>query len=103
MIEISTLETMLSCVRAKLGHALLPASAIPWSDPGLTAYPVPEEYRSATTRLLRRNESFRGKAFAAFAECVREGRSEFDWNSGFLILKISPVYESLPEKGGIFS
>ncbi|OIB01537.1 transcriptional regulator [Paenibacillus sp. LC231] len=72
MIEISTLETMLSCVRAKLGCALLPASAIPWSDAGLTAYPVPEEYRSATTRLLRRNESFRSKAFAAFAECVRE-------------------------------
>ncbi|GIO98275.1 HTH-type transcriptional regulator CzcR [Paenibacillus lautus] len=72
MIEISTLETMISCVRAKLGCALLPASAIPWSDPSLRAYPVPEEYRSATTRLLRRNESFRSKAFAAFAACVRE-------------------------------
>lgn len=72
MIEISTLETMLSCVRAQLGCALLPASAIPWSDPSLRAYPVPDGYRIATTQLVRRNESFRSKAFAAFAACVRE-------------------------------
>ena len=102
MIEISTLETMLSRVRAKLVKALLPASAIPWSDPGLRAYPVPEEYR-ATTRLLRRNESFRERRLPLSRNASESGRSEFDWNSGLLILKTSPVSESLPEKGGIFS
>ncbi|WP_372663410.1 LysR family transcriptional regulator [Cohnella sp.] len=71
MIEISTLETMLNCVRAGLGFALLPKSVITLADERLRAYPVPEQYRYTTTRLVRRNEPFCSKAFAAFSECVR--------------------------------
>ncbi|QYR23156.1 LysR family transcriptional regulator [Paenibacillus sp. sptzw28] len=71
IIEISTMETMLSCVRAGLGFALVPKSALAGDNELLRVYPVPEPYQYATTRLVRRNEQFRSKAFAAFAECVR--------------------------------
>ncbi|MFD0694519.1 LysR family transcriptional regulator [Paenibacillus sp. GCM10027628] len=71
IIEISTLETMLNCVRSGLGYALLPQSAVPEDDKRLGTHPVPDRYRYATTRLVYRKEQFHSKAFAAFAQCVR--------------------------------
>ncbi|MEW9700490.1 LysR family transcriptional regulator [Paenibacillus sp. SI8] len=71
MIEISTLETMLSCVRAGIGYTLLTKSAAALGDNRFHAYPVPERYQFATTRLVSRKEQFHSKAFAAFANSVR--------------------------------
>ncbi len=70
-IEISTLETMLNCVRAGIGHALLTKSAVAVDDDRLRTHPVPERYRFLTTRLVSRKEQFHNKAFTAFADCVR--------------------------------
>lgn len=71
MIEISTLETMLNCVRAGIGYALLTESAVAVDDDRVCAHPVPERYRFVTTRLVSRKEQFHSKAFAAFADCVK--------------------------------
>jgi DNA-binding transcriptional LysR family regulator len=71
VIEISTLETLLNCVRAGLGYSLLPESAVAKDDNRLRAHPVPEQYRYATTRLVCRKEQFHSKVFAAFSACVQ--------------------------------
>jgi DNA-binding transcriptional LysR family regulator len=71
LIEISTMEMMLNCVQAGLGFALVPESVISSADNRLCVYPVPKRYQYATTRLVRRKEQFRSKAFAAFAKCLK--------------------------------
>lgn len=73
VIETSTLETMLGCVRSGLGATLLPVSALPEGDE-LRVLPVPEAYRHKTTRLIRRRDRFVSKAFTAFAERLRAHR-----------------------------
>ncbi|WP_028608628.1 LysR family transcriptional regulator [Paenibacillus harenae] len=76
MIEVSTLDTMLNCVRAGIGYTLLTESVIAEKDERLRAHPVPERYRFVTTRLVTRKEQFGSKAFAAFADCVREAGTQ---------------------------
>ncbi|AFH62901.1 LysR family transcriptional regulator [Paenibacillus caseinilyticus] len=71
MIEVSTLDTMLNCVRAGIGYTLLTESVIAEVDERLEVHPVPERYRFVTTRLVTRKEQFSSKAFAVFADCVR--------------------------------
>lgn len=71
IIEISTMETMLNCVRAGIGFALLTELAVIAGDDRVRVHPVPERYRFATTRLVSRKERFHSKAFAAFANCIR--------------------------------
>ncbi|RUT31600.1 LysR family transcriptional regulator [Paenibacillus zeisoli] len=71
LIEISTMDMMLNCVQAGLGYALVPESVISGADHRLCVYPVPKRYQYATTRLVRRKEQFRSKAFAAFAKCLK--------------------------------
>jgi LysR family transcriptional regulator, cell division regulator len=75
IIEVSTLDTMLNCVRAGIGYTLLTESVIADDDERLRAHPVPERYRYVTTRLVTRKEQFSRKAFEAFAECVRQADS----------------------------
>ncbi|PWW31361.1 DNA-binding transcriptional LysR family regulator [Cytobacillus oceanisediminis] len=72
IVEISTLETMLNCVRAGIGYTLLTKSAVAVNDDRVQAHPVPEQYKFTTTRLVSRKAQFHSKTFAAFAECVRE-------------------------------
>ncbi|MFC0216533.1 LysR substrate-binding domain-containing protein [Paenibacillus chartarius] len=71
MIEVSTLDTMLSCVRAGIGYTFLTESVVDTDDEQLHIHRVPEPYRFLTTRLVSRKERFPSKAFAAFAHCVR--------------------------------
>lgn len=70
MIEVSTLDTMLHCVRAGIGNTLLTESVIDAEDKRIEAHPVPESYRFMTTYLIARKERFSSKAFAAFADCL---------------------------------
>ncbi|WP_245596797.1 LysR family transcriptional regulator [Shimazuella kribbensis] len=72
MIEVSTTETMLNCVRAGLGYALLPDSVERKGDDNLCLLSIPEEYRYATTRFVRRSEKFSNRALTAFSECMKE-------------------------------
>lgn len=71
MIEVSTLDTMLNCVRAGIGYTLLTESALAVDDDRFRTHPVPKRYQFTNTRLVCRKEQFHSKAFAAFAECVR--------------------------------
>lgn len=71
MIEVSALDTMLNCVRAGIGYALLSESVITEADERLAVYPVPEQYRFMTTRLVTRKDQFSSKSFAAFANCIK--------------------------------
>ncbi|MFC4102692.1 LysR family transcriptional regulator [Paenibacillus xanthanilyticus] len=70
MIEVSTLDTMLNCVRSGIGYALLTESVVSADDQRLRAHTVPQQYRFVTTRLIARKEQFRSKAFSAFAKCL---------------------------------
>ncbi|MCR2804013.1 LysR family transcriptional regulator [Paenibacillus soyae] len=70
MIEVSTLDTMLNCVRSGIGYALLTESVVTADDRRLRVHSVPQPYRFVTTRLISRKEQFRSKAFSAFAKCV---------------------------------
>lgn len=71
MIEISSLETLLSCVQAGLASTLLPASVLRGDYELLGAYSVPEPFRYTKTSLIRRNDRFTSKAFTVFAEMVK--------------------------------
>ncbi|MFE5318970.1 LysR family transcriptional regulator [Paenibacillus sp. NPDC056579] len=71
IIEISSLETLLSCVRAGLASTLLPASVLNGDDGTIGVYPVPEPFRYTKTSLVRRNDRFTSKAFTVFAEMVK--------------------------------
>ncbi|WP_163853089.1 LysR family transcriptional regulator [Paenibacillus elgii] len=71
LIEVSTLDTMLNCVRAGIGYTFLTEAVVDTDDERLRIHTVPEPYRFLTTRLVSRKEQFRSKAFAAFADCVR--------------------------------
>ncbi|GAA0852520.1 LysR family transcriptional regulator [Bifidobacterium pullorum subsp. gallinarum] len=71
MIEVSALDTMLNCVRAGIGYALLSESVITEADERLAVHPVPEQYRFMTTRLVTRKDQFSSKSFAAFANCIK--------------------------------
>ncbi|TDF94775.1 LysR family transcriptional regulator [Paenibacillus piri] len=71
VIEISSLETLLSCVRSGLASTLLPASVLTGGYEQLSAYSIPEKFRRTTTSLVRRQSRFSHKAFQAFADMVR--------------------------------
>lgn len=70
-IEIGSLETLMSCVKSGLACTLLPASVLKGEYRSLGAYQIPEHLRFTSTSLVRRNDRFCSKAFAAFAEMVR--------------------------------
>lgn len=71
-IEISSLETLLSSVRAGLTSTILPKSVLkgPYAD--LHVYPIPESYRFIETGLIRRKEKYMSHAYKAFAALVQE-------------------------------
>ncbi|GIO57438.1 LysR family transcriptional regulator [Paenibacillus cineris] len=80
MIEVSTLETMLNCVRAGIGSAFLTRMAVTATadEDGVRMYPVPEQYQFVTTRLVSRKEQFQSQAFLAFATCVKRAGQRFN-------------------------
>jgi DNA-binding transcriptional LysR family regulator len=70
IIEISSLETLLSCVKSGLAATLLPASVLTGEYQSLVAHPISKQYGMTTTSLVRRKDRFSSKAFAAFAEMI---------------------------------
>ncbi|MDF2960461.1 MAG: LysR family transcriptional regulator [Paenibacillus sp.] len=70
-IEISSLDTLLSCVRSGLACTLLPKSVLTGEYKLLGAYPIPAKFRYTNTSLVRRNDRFASKAFTAFVEMVK--------------------------------
>lgn len=74
IIEISTMETMMKCVLAGIGYALMTESSVTEGDSRIHAHLVPKRYRTAVTRLVTRKDRLHSKAFAAFAECVRAAK-----------------------------
>lgn len=72
LIEISSLETILSCVQSGLAATLLPKSVLSGNYESLGTYTIPEKFRFTNTCMVRRKDRFSSKAFNAFAEMVRE-------------------------------
>jgi DNA-binding transcriptional LysR family regulator len=70
-IEISSLETLLSCVRSGLASTLLPKSVLTGEYELLGTYSIPSEFRFTETSLIRRKDRFSSKAFTAFVELVK--------------------------------
>jgi len=70
-IEIGSLETLLQCVRSGLAATVLPSTVLYGEYARLNSQPLPEPYRHAATRLIRRKDRLPSKAFAAFAELVK--------------------------------
>ncbi|MCR8635580.1 LysR family transcriptional regulator [Paenibacillus radicis (ex Xue et al. 2023)] len=71
IIEINSLETLLSCVRSGLASTLLPDSVLTGEYKLLGSHPVPAKFRFTTTSLVRRNDRFSSKALTAFVEMVK--------------------------------
>lgn len=66
IIEISSLETLLSCMQT-----LLPASVLIGAYANLSTFSIPEKFRFMSTSLVRKQSRFSHKAFQAFADMVR--------------------------------
>ncbi|WP_052400806.1 LysR family transcriptional regulator [Oceanobacillus jeddahense] len=81
-IEVSTLDTMLSCVRAGIGNTLLTESAVDQKDKQIQSYQVPEQFRYVTSRLVTRKSPFLSKAFTAFASCFAEADKNGTYKQG---------------------
>lgn len=71
MIELGSVDMLLSSVRSGLASTLLPASVLTGEYEKLGAWPVPEKYRYTTTSLVRRKSRFAHQAFQAFVDMVR--------------------------------
>lgn len=71
IIEVSTTETMLNCVRSGIGYTLLPQSALN-KDEDICTHSIPKKYQHATTRLVRRSGKYYNKALTAFSQCLQE-------------------------------
>ncbi|GGD55604.1 LysR family transcriptional regulator [Paenibacillus nasutitermitis] len=69
-IEISSLDTLLSSVRAGLASTLLPSSVLTGEYNTLGSRSIPEKYRFTTTSFVRRKEKFNSKALEAFVEMI---------------------------------
>lgn len=71
-IEIASLETLLSSVKAGLAATILPKAVLngPYRD--LHVYPVPERYRWVEAAIIRRKEKYTNSAYKAFAEIVKK-------------------------------
>lgn len=71
-IEISSLETILSSVKAGLTSTLLPRSVLQGSYQDLYVHPVPKAYQSIQTGLVRRKDKYTSMAYKAFANLVKK-------------------------------
>ncbi|MXQ53907.1 LysR family transcriptional regulator [Shimazuella alba] len=71
-IEISSLETILSSVRAGLTSTILPRSVLKGPYEDLHVYPIPESYQFIETGLIRSREKYVSYAYKAFADLVKE-------------------------------
>ncbi len=71
-IEISSLETLLSSVKAGLTSTILPKSVLKGSYEDLHVYPIPERYRFIETVIIRRKEKYVNYAYKAFADLVKK-------------------------------
>ncbi len=69
-IEISSLETLLSSVKARLTATLLPRSVITGAYEGLHIHTIPEPYRLIETGLIRRRDKHTSSAYEAFAKLL---------------------------------
>lgn len=76
IIEVSTLDTMLNCVRAGIGRTLLTESVIDPEDEHIQIDEMPEQFRLVTSRFVTRKSPFLSKAFTAFAECFAEADNQ---------------------------
>ncbi|GAK14614.1 LysR family transcriptional regulator [Geomicrobium sp. JCM 19039] len=72
IIEVSTLDTMLNCVRAGIGYTLLTEPAIKLKEKHIQSYDVPEQFKVMTSRLVARKSPFSSSAFTAFTECIAD-------------------------------
>ncbi|WP_426448305.1 LysR family transcriptional regulator [Paenibacillus sp. S-38] len=72
MIEISSLETIVSCVRSGLAATLLPASVLTGEYTDFGIYSIPEKFRYSQTSLVRRKDRYASRAFTAFSKLIRE-------------------------------
>ncbi|PTM59296.1 DNA-binding transcriptional LysR family regulator [Desmospora activa DSM 45169] len=70
IIEISSLETLLSCVKSGLASTLLPQSVISGVYSSLASYPLPAAYRVINTSLIKRKKRYTSKAFIAFKDLI---------------------------------
>lgn len=72
-IEVTTLDTLLNCVKSGLASAVLPLSVI--SDTLAKEYdliPLPEEYRLMETHLVRRNDLNTNRVLTSFIEKINK-------------------------------
>lgn len=75
LIEISSLETIVNCVRSGLASTLLPASILTGEYAHLGTFSIPEKFRYTQTRLIRRKDRYPSKAFIAFSNLIRDSLS----------------------------
>lgn len=72
-IEIGSLETLLSSVKAGLTATILPKSVLKGPYEDLHVYPIPERYRLIETAIIRRKEKYVNYAYKTFADLVKQG------------------------------
>ncbi|GAA0364834.1 LysR family transcriptional regulator [Bacillus horti] len=72
IIEISSLETLLSSVKEGITATILPKSVLTGSYEHLHVVPIPEVYRYIETGLISRKEKYVNHAYKAFATLVQE-------------------------------
>ena len=71
VIEISSLETLLSCVRSGLAYTILPSYVKKGEYASLHTCPIPEAYRKSSASFIRNKNVYTTKAFQAFSEVIR--------------------------------
>lgn len=74
LIEISSLEPLLSAVNCGLASTLLPRSVLSGEYATLAAYTIPKQFRYTDTKLVHLKDRFQSKAYKAFVRLVQENK-----------------------------
>jgi DNA-binding transcriptional LysR family regulator len=70
IMELSTIEGILRCVKSGLGISIVARSVVEGHEDDLAIHPLPEPYASATTVFIRREDSYVSPALKAFLNLV---------------------------------
>ncbi|WP_183041262.1 LysR family transcriptional regulator [Salipaludibacillus neizhouensis] len=74
-IEVSTLDTLLNCVKSGLASAVLPVSVInKTQEIEFNSTPLPEDYRLMETHLVRRKDLATNKGLSSFIEKINKNK-----------------------------
>ncbi len=72
MIEVSTLDNLLSCVKSGIAYTIMPKTVINKETDKFSAYNLSEKFTNTTTKFVRCNDRYVSNSYDKFVELINE-------------------------------